>query len=66
MPLFNITERQYYENEQVLISTGAAALPAITFDPMRIAHDPLRFPLKLTSDPTRIANDLLRFRLQHV
>ena len=34
MPLFNITERQYYENEQVLVSTGGAALPPLEFSPL--------------------------------
>ena len=45
-------------------SIGHCAKP--TFDPMRIARDPLHVPFKLESDPTRIAHDLLRFPLQHV
>jgi hypothetical protein len=34
MPLFNITERQYYENEQILVSDGTTTLPALAFSPL--------------------------------
>ena len=34
MPLFQGTQRQYYDNSQTLVSTGAAALPALTFSPL--------------------------------
>jgi len=34
MPLFTGTQRQYYDASQTLVSTGAAALPALTFDPL--------------------------------
>ena len=38
MPLFNITQQQYYDNSQTLVSTGAAALPALTFNPLPAAE----------------------------
>jgi len=34
MPLFTGTQRQYYDASQTVVSTGAAALPALTFDPL--------------------------------
>ena len=34
MPLFNITQQQYYDNSQILVSNGNAALPPLTFDPL--------------------------------
>ena len=38
MPLFQGTQQQYYDNSQTLVSTGAAALPALTFDPLPAAE----------------------------
>jgi len=39
MPLFTGTQRQYYDNSQTLVSTGAAALPALTFNPLPAAEN---------------------------
>ncbi len=38
MPLFNITQQQYYDNSQILVSNGNAALPALTFSPLPTAE----------------------------
>ena len=34
MPLFNITQQQYYDNSQTLVSNGNAELPPLTFNPL--------------------------------
>jgi len=38
MPLFNITQQQYYDNSQILVSNGNPALPPLTFSPLPTAE----------------------------